>query len=787
MLRLSRFSIFKTEWRPRPLAFASIILLTGFVSSVALLGVGKTEEDTNVQTLLPQPGPAPSSRVGEVHENQTSLSNPIPLNADTWTPIGPAPLVNGTTSYREDTSGRIAALAAHPTYPNIIYIAAAAGGVWKTVDAGASWTPLTDFQITLSMGAIALARSNPQVIYAGTGEATFGPSKIRLRRDNIYTGHGILKSTDGGQNWELLGHDEFDRHSIAQIVVHPSDENTVYVAVGAVATNGLPRSPGVWKSIDGGATWSPRLADFVPLSDDDAVSDLTMDPNTPQTLYAAVGTPAGSTANGIYKSIDGGDSWFPAGDFPTGMDDARLGRIKLAIAPSNPAILFASVAASGLADTRAGELVDVWKTQDGGQSWNPLNMGSLAFCTSGSRRVPYLADAGDYHSTLAVDPTNANRVYAGGLCLIRSSNGGGTWFNIADGQTTGPHHDHQGAGFDAADPPHFLDANDGGIWRLDNYSPAQWANLNTNLQITQFNGFALHPSDPNLAYGGAQDNGFVMFQGDFAWPRLERGDGGAVAASSPQPGTLNIYQIVRGTSILNANFLRRSDDGGQTWVTILNGINVSDPKLYYPPLVIRAPNSSRLLLGTNRVYETTNRGGLWTARSTPRQNGWTVSTRIDSVAMAPSLASRLYAATAGRIFTTADRGASWTEISLPLRDHVAMVFVRPTVSMTAYAVRDRFGGGHVWRTTDAGAHWTDISGDLPDIPVFAITVDNRVSPPRLFIGTDNGVFVSNNTGVNWTPFQTGLPNVLVNSLQLNPTLNILAAGTHGRGVWEILP
>jgi photosystem II stability/assembly factor-like uncharacterized protein len=763
MFKTSRSSIFKSRRRTRPLGFASILLLTGFVLSVLLLTVGKTEEDVNVQTLLPQSGPALAS---------------ISLNPDTWTPIGPAPLVNGTTSYREATSGRIAALAAHPKDSNILYIAAASGGVWKTENAGTRWIPLTDFQATLSMGAIALAPSNPDVIYAGTGEATFGPSKVRLHRDNIYTGRGLLKSTNGGRDWALLGSAFFNRRSIAQIVVDPNDENIVYVAVGARATNGVSGNIGVWKSSNGGVNWRR----YLPLATSDAVSDLVMDPNDPQTLYAAVGTPAGSTANGIYKSTDGGVSWDPAGNFPTGLDDVRLGRMKLAIA-SDSQTLYVSVAASGLAEgTVAGEFVDIYKTEDGGQSWNPLNMGSLTICTSGTSRVSYLAEAGDYHSTLAVDPNDASTVYAGGLCLIRSTDGGSTWANIANGQTTGPHHDHHAVGFDAKG--RFLDGNDGGIWRLDDFTPVRWTNLNTNLQITQFNSLALHPSDANVAYGGVQDNGFVKFPGDFAWPRLERGDGGAAAVSADQPDT--VYQIVRGTATLNANFLRRSTDGGQTWMTILNGINVRETKLFYPPLVMSSSNSSRLLLGTNRVYETTNRGGLWTTRSTPGQSGWTVNTRIDSVAIAPSLANRLYAATAGRIFTTDDRGTSWTEISLPLQDHVAMVVVRPNLSTTAYAVRDRFGGGHVWRTTDAGGTWRDISGDLPDLPVYAITVDNRVSPPRLFIGTGNGVFVSNNTGGNWTRFQTGLPNVLVNSLQLNPMLNILAAGTHGRGVWEIL-
>jgi photosystem II stability/assembly factor-like uncharacterized protein len=718
----------------------------------------------------------------ELLERRTLLSSSIPLYPDIWTPIGPAPLLQGTTTYREATSGRIAALAAHPTDPNTLYVAAAGGGVWKTVDAGVSWVPLTDTQATLSMGALALAPSNPDVIYAGTGEATFGPSKVRLRRDNIYTGHGILKSSDGGLNWTVLGNTEFDRLSISKIVVDPNDSDTVYVAVGATATNGRPRNPGVWKSGDGGLTWSQRLVDFVPLSDTDAVSDLVMDPNDPQTLFAAVGTPSGSTANGIYQTTDGGDSWSRVGTFPTGAEDVRLGRMKVAIAPGNSQVLFVSVAASGLGGTVAGEVVDIYKTVDGGQSWSPLNMGSVRLCTSGGSMVTYLDNEGDYHSTLAVDPANVDRMYAGGLCLLRSSDGGTSWTNIANGQTTGPHHDHHAIGFDAAG--HFLDGNDGGIWRLDNISPVRWANLNTDLQITQFNSIALTPGNADVAYGGAQDNGFVRFQDDYAWPRLERGDGGAAAVSASQPNT--VYQIVRGTTTLNANFLRRSDDGGQTWRPVLNGINVRDPKLFYPPLVMSPSNSSRLLLGTDRVYETTNGGGQWVARSVPRMGGWTVNTPIDSVAIAPSLAARLYAATAGHIFTTADRTTQqWTEVSLPIQDHVAMVVVRPTASMTAYAVRDRFGGGHVWRTTNAGGHWTDISGNLPDLPVYALAVDNRFPTPRLFIGTDNGVYVSDDTGASWAPFKAWLPNVLVNSLQLDPTLNILAAGTHGRGVWEI--
>ena len=368
-------------------------------------------------------------------EDRTLLSTSIPLNSNSWTAIGPAPVVDDPvhpSGYSENTSGRITALAAAPNDADTVYIAAAGGGIWKTTNATATtvtWTHLTDNltdgegnPIPLFTGAIALAPSNPRIIYAGTGEANFGPSKADARRDNIYYGRGVLKSTDAGDHWTLLkgnaGLNEFDRQTISKIVVDPADplNNTVYVAIGARATNGLSGTPGItgiWKSTDGGTSWSRMVNGISALSDNDAVSDLVMDPSNSQTLYAAVGTPRGGAANGVYKTTDGGATWSLLDrNFPVG-PNAGAGRIALAVAPTAPQTVYAIIAGSGSGAT-FGSVFKVMKTVvDGPQTtWAELTRPGAPICPPNSN---LLGVAGDYHITVAVDPSDANKIYCGGL------------------------------------------------------------------------------------------------------------------------------------------------------------------------------------------------------------------------------------------------------------------------------------------------------------------------------------------------------------------------------------
>lgn len=707
--------------------------------------------------------------------------------------------------------------------------------MWKTTDGGSTWTPLTDDQPfvpankrTLFMGAIALARSSPNVIYAGTGEANFGPSKAGNIvtntgefRDNIYYGRGVLKSNDAGLSWTLLtgtGEDgsqnNFDRQAISQVIVDPFNPDMVYVAVGAQATNGLGGNTGIWRSTNGGLTWRNMTAG---ISTAAAFTDLVIDLSAPQTLFAAVGgyqiapdgTITGDPANGIYKTTDGGEHWTPLVDpnLPSGID---VGRIALAIAPSNSQILFAAI-------TRPSDnhILGLRRSANGGASWAAvLSPGSI--CPSGTSKINYLGSAGDYHNTLAIDPTDPNIVYAGGHCLIARTAFGGAWFAVGDGDIAGPHRDHHALAFDAAN--HLLNGNDGGIWRL--FDPLQddpnthdpnllhWTNANGNLGITQFIGLAVHPTDPNRAYGGTQDAGTQRYTGTQQWRRVLRGDGATsiIVAQSAQPD--RIFQITRLSS--TGPFFRRSDDSGDTWTALMTGINTADPANWYLPMVIDPSNSDRVLLATDRVYETVTAGDPnpdpafagngWRAISAPMTSGWDTGDRVDTLAVAAADPNTIYAVTGGahdaaqaRLFVTADSGATWERrLGFPVTDHVRAILVHPTVPATAYVVRDRFGGGHVFRTTDGGRTWTDISGSnsdpsrqLPDLPAYSMAIDTRAAPNILYVGNDSGVYVSLDDGITWSRFQTGLPNAQVVDLKLNTSTNLLVAATHGRGVWQV--
>jgi len=711
----------------------------------------------------------------EILEDRTLLSTSLPLNTTSWTSIGPAPITNGQVPGNLAVSGRIAGLAADPTNPNIIYIAAAGGGVWKTTNDGTSWAPLTDNQPTLFMGAIAVAPSNPNIIYAGTGEASNSISS--------YYGLGVLKSTDAGATWTLLGTSQFYRRTIAQIVVDPTNANTVYVAVADFGENGLGGNTGIWKSTDGGSTWTDTTT---AITTTQPFSDVVIDPTSPQTLYAAVGNLYGSTANGVYETTNGGASWAAAGNFPNGSGD---GVIRVALAKSSPQTLYASVSAP-YTSNNGSPFLRMMKSTDGGATWA---------ATTGTP-PNYMGSQGWYDTTLAVDPSNASIVYCAGQAgtnsVLESPDGGATWVDISTGASgnNGPHADHHAIGFDANGK--LLDGDDGGIWRLDNPTPGsiQWTDLNGNLAISQFIGIALNPTNANIAFGGTQDNGTDMFNNALGWTQAVGGDGGFIRIDPNTPTT--IYQEFFGVS------LERSDDGGVTFSPKTTGIsgtlpddqNPFDPSSplssdFYVPYVLDPSTPTRLILGTNIVNESTNRGDNWAPISTPNTNGWNTSANIDALAIALTNGNTIYASAGGNIFVTTNNGASWTQVNIPgYTDHFQSLLVDPGNSQIVYAVRDQFSsgaGGHVFRSTNGGATWTDISTSLPNLPTYTIALDPRTNPGTLYVGTDNGVFASNNLGSTWASFGSGLPNVQVRELVLNQNLNILGAGTHGRSVWEI--
>lgn len=701
----------------------------------------------------------------EILEQRVVLSTSFPLNSTSWTQLGPAPILNGQAPGRPAVSGRVAALAGDPINPLTIYAAAAGGGVWKSINGGTSWAPLTDSQQTMFMGSIAVAPSNGQIIYAGTGEANYSG-------DSFY-GRGVLKSTDGGTTWSLLGNAQFNRLAISSISISPTDPNLVYVTT-AGAVNGLVSNFGVWKTTNGGTTWANTTTAISTTNSFDAV---VMDPTNPLVLYTSLEPYSTSSPKGVYKTSDGGTTWALAGNFPQA---ATVGRTSLSISKTSPNILLASVA-----NLNTGALLGLYETTDNGTTWNA------------NATVPeYLNPQGWYDNAVAIDPTNASIFYATGTgtnLIVESIDGGTTWTNISTGTDgKGPHTDAHTLAFSAAGK--LLFGSDGGVWRLANSTPGSqlWNDLNTNLAITQFTGIAIHPTNPDIAYGGSQDNGTEKFTDAQGWNLIQFGDGGFVRLDHSNPNT--VYHTFFRQVGSGPFFFERSDDAGANWLTKGTGIATGDSSLFYVPYIIDPSNQSRLLLGTDHVYVSTDRADNWAAISAFNTNGWTTTASIECLATAPSDGRTIYVSVGGAIYITTNTGATWTKsVVTGATDGFDSIQVDPANSLIAYAVRSQFNVGsnvgHIFRTNDGGATWANISGSgatgLPDLPSHALVMDSRLAQRVLYLGNDDGVYVSNDTGANWARFGAGLPHTQVTDLDFSPTLDILGAGTHGRGLFEI--
>ena len=732
------------QWRRFPAVITRSILSLGIgilVSNVSFAQVRPLHLVAPRVTPIPGTAPPPP---------QPRLA---PLGGTPWTHFGPAPVnIGGGVGW----SGRIAGVAADPSNANVIYIAAAGGGVWKTTNGGTSWTPLTDTQPTLAMGAIALAPSNPNILYAGTGEANNS-------EDSAY-GFGVLKSTDAGATWTLTGSSVFNLATISKIAVDPGNPNVAYVAV---TPPGLPAgsfayagTPGIWKTTDGGATWANTTVGLT--QSFEGYSDVAIDPRS-GTVYMAIGSYfSGFGTNGVYRSTNGGASWAPSGNFPIGGNN---GRISFALSPSNataPATLYAAIA-RGVNSSPSGELLAIEKSSDGGTTWVPLTVPN------------YMSGQGWYNNSIAVSPTNANIVFAGGSgngggpTFIESINGGATWSNISqDGAGFFPHTDVHAFAFDATG--HLLAGTDGGIWRLNNATPATlaWQSLNGNLETIQFTGISLHPTNPAIAYGGSQDNGTERTTGSTVWDLIRGGDGGFTRIDFSNP--LTVYHTFTGAS------LERSDNGGATW--LFRGINDGSGN-FYVPYVMDPANSSRLLLGTNTLWETHSKGDSFT-------NKGSFTAPIDAIGLN---GNTIYVAAGGSfagansIFVSTNDFANVTDRTPATPAHYADIAVDPTNAAHAFVVADRFSTPHVLVTTTTGTSWSDISGNLPNAPVNTVKYDPLTQ--IVYVGTDVGVYSSIGNGT-WTQLGIGLPNAQVVNLDLNPQLGILGAGTHGRSMWTIV-
>jgi photosystem II stability/assembly factor-like uncharacterized protein len=682
-----------------------------------------------------------------------------------WTFIGPAPI---QTPYSAPiVSGRVSALAIHPSDVNTVYLGAAQGGIWKTTNGGTNWTPLTDTQASTAIGSIALDPSNSNTIYIGTGEENFS--------GDSYYGAGVLKSTDAGAHWAQvcgpfcgpIGPDGYygGGARIGGLAVHPTNGQILLAAVQLLFEDGI------YRSTDGGNTWMQVLSG-------NPGNSVMFVPNNGNIAYASLGSSFSGGTEGVFKSTDSGQTWAPAnGTSSNVLPLTNAARIALAMAPSSPSTLYA-----GIADVNTGDLLGFFKTTDGGTNWIQL-----------TNTPDYCTPQCSYDNVIAVQPTNPNVIFAGGAfvtTLVRSLDGGATWAVLQSAQNFGfLHADMHALSFFQSGNALYV-GNDGGAYVTTQITATdpQFTGLNSTLGITQFYpGLSIHPTNANVAIGGNQDNGTVVYSGALTWNDVECGDGGYTAIDSITPSTM--YAACEQFNI----FKSTSNGVFGSWTPVLDGIDTGDRVDFIPPLVMDPSNPQRLYFGTDRVYQTNNGALNWTAISPDLTGGDPFSGVISTIAVASSNSNTVYAGTLDsrvQVTTNAGPSATWTNVSAGLPPRVVtQVAVDPTASTTAYVTFSGFTGfgdnqGHVFKTTNGGSTWTDISGDLPNTPANFLVVAADTFH-TLFVATDVGVFYSTAGGSSWTSLVNGLPRVAVLGLTLHAPSHTLRASTHGRGAWDI--
>jgi photosystem II stability/assembly factor-like uncharacterized protein len=647
-----------------------------------------------------------------------------------WEQIGPY-----------NIGGRIKALAVHPTQSGVIYVGAAAGGVWKTTDAGTTWTTTFDKESAIAVNALAIDHSNPRVVYVGTGEI-FGPSSTP-NASLAYLGDGIFKSTDDGATWKNMGLNNVG--AISGIYVHRQNPSIVY-ATATLANAGF------YRSTDGGTTWKQIVSG--------TYFDLAVNPANSDEVYIA-------GASSVRRSTDGGATFTAAG---TGIYATNARRISIGIAESDPTRLYILVAR----DTLSGQLQlgEIYASSNKGTSWQWKYKFSLSFFNA----------QGWYDNCIAVHPTNPDVVLAGGIDVFRTTNGGTNWTNSTRSYSGGTTHpDQHVLRFDPTDDNFALLGNDGGLYRSSNQG-ANWTRLGLTLPITQYYALDVDPSRPFRVYGGTQDNGthgsFGVSSFPNNWTNILGGDGFYAAVDLTNPNF--VYgENYNGQPIYRINVTTSSASS----VQIDGGISSSDPGMWSAPLVMSPADRSTLYSG---------RLGLWRTTSSPRTGtpGWQQllpgnSNRISAVGLSPHNAAKMMIGTqGGEIRYSTNNGSSWnTPTGFPRR-YVTDIVYDPAVDGIVYATFSGSGGQHVYVSLDDGNSFTDITQNLPDIPVNAIAIDSN-NNQHIYVGTDVGVYASLNGGEVWIPYNDGLPLAPVTDLKMHNITRSLVAATHGRSMFRI--
>lgn len=686
-------------------------------------------------------------------------------------------------------SGRVMSIDVVHSDPDIMFVGTASGGLWKSTSGGITWEPIFDKEVTASIGAVAIQQSNPSVIWAGTGEGN--------PRNSLNGGYGIFKSLDGGKNWTLMGLEK-TRH-IHRIKIDPTDPNTVYV--GAIGSPwGEHPERGVYKTKDGGDTWEKIL--FV--NEKTGAADLIMDPTNPNKLFAAMWEhrrypwffESGGEGSGLYMTHDGGKNWKEITE-EDGLPKGNLGRIGVAIAPGKPHIVYALVESKNNA---------LYKSEDGGFKWKKIND------KDGIGNRPF------YYSEIYVDPENENRLYSVFTYVNVSEDGGKNFTQLmpAYRANNGVHPDHHAWWIHPENGQFMLDGNDGGL-NITKDGGKSWRFIG-NLPVAQFYHISVDNEYPYNVYGGMQDNGswrgpaYVWRdQGirNSYWQEIAFGDGFDVVPDKDdsqfgyamsQQGYVSRYDwktgnnyIVRptppndstklrfnwnaaiaqdpfdnATVYFGSQFVHKSTDKGQTWEVISPDLTTDDPA----------------------KQKQDESGGL-TMDATGAEN----HTTLLVIEPSPVEKDMLWAGSDdGRVHYTTNGGGDWIEVTgnignLPKGSWIAQIKASHQNKGEALLIANdyrRFNyTPYAYRTKDYGKTWNRIV-DENDVQSYTLSiVEDTENPDLIFLGTDDGLYISFNAGGDWQKWTEGYPTVSTKDLVIHPREQDLVIGTFGRAAWVL--
>ncbi len=729
-----------------------------------------------------------------------------------WVSLAPNQIPEPSDEFTITGTGRINCIEFHPTNPDILWIGASQGGIWKTTDNGQSWVCLTNDMPLNRISHIAVDPNHPDTLYIASGDVRyFGLNVVAYGHTRHYE-MGIFKTTDGGQNWMPLGLDielsDGDMGLLSRIFVNPANSEELIVA-------GIP---GIYKSTDGGTTWTQVYSDMV--------IDLDKNPGNPQTLFATgLYIPNIGGSNKILRSYDFGTSWDTLNTSVIPEQNHIL-RTELSIAPSDTNIIYAL--SCGLNEG----FYALFKSIDAGDNWFAMaardtndfpgaakapNM--LGWYDGGYFNNPLIppdeGGQGTYDLSLIVNPADPDKIYSGGINMWASEDGGASWNVLSYWVAALGPSLHADQHYSVRNPLNgsYYQSCDGGIYKTNELKtgyldsvlacfdiftmelipgcytlPTNWTNISHGLHITEYYRLGLCKTDPNIIIGGTQDNGTFMYRNGI-WKHVYGGDGMEAMVHHTNP------DIIYATT--QRGGLNRSTDGGLSFDIDLESpiSNAGEIAFWVTPYKMHPEIPEIIFAGFQNIWKSTDSGYNWEKISDIGVAGSSGSATLNVLEIAPSNPDFIYAARPGALFLSKNGGLSWENIAtgLPVSSLVIMSLCiadkNPEdiwVSLNGYS-----NGEKVYHSTDAGQNWENISGFLPNVAAntlaYQVGTINGVEH-ALYVGTDIGIFYTNDsiqqTNEKWLYYSDGLPNVVVNELEIQYSSQKIYAATYGRGLWE---